>query len=146
MPPLPYASRAYQTTATETADPRHQVVLLFEALVRFLHRARQHMTDGDRYEQCQALVRAQKILSALMAALDRRHAPEFANQLFALYNWLHLKLSEAGISEDQAVLGEVLTIAEQLREAWQQAEINCQTEGTHGPATAVVGGAVRSAA
>jgi flagellar secretion chaperone FliS len=126
MTTLAYPAQAYQATEAATADPRHLVVLLFDAMVRFLHRAREATVQGDRYEQCQGVLRAQKILSALLAALNPGVEPAFVDGLFALYNWLHGKLTEAGMSDDPALLDEILAIVTQLRDAWRQAEVNCR--------------------
>lgn len=124
MAVTPYSARAYQITAIDTADKNHQVVLLFDAAVCFLYQAQAGMETGDHHAQCDAIVRTQRILSALMTALDREAGGELAEQLFGLYNWLHNLLSEASIADDLTLLGEALAVMADLRDAWRQAEHN----------------------
>jgi flagellar protein FliS len=121
-----YPALTYQATEALTADPRRQVVLLFDTMVRHLHRALDAMSRGEHYEQCQDIVRTQRILAVLLSALDAGAAPELAGGLYALYNWLYAKLTEASLDDDQALLGEALAIVTDLRDAWRQAEADCR--------------------
>ena len=149
MANVAYPNRAYQTTEAATADPRHLVVLLFDGMVRYLHRAREAMARGDHEAQCQSILRTQKILSALATALDEDVEPLFARRLFALYNWLHGKLTEASVGDDLALLEEVAGIVTAQRDAWRQAEANCRSEDslkTPVVSPLVAGGRLRNAA
>lgn len=115
-------ARTYQTTEAASADPRHTLVLLFDGLVRFLYQAREAMSVGLHEAQCENVIRAQRILSTLMASLDRNVAPELAETLWGMYNWMHGALTEASIRDDVEALGEVVETAEGLRAAWRRAE------------------------
>lgn len=128
MAPTPYSARAYQTAAVDTADRNHQVVLLFDAAVRFLHQAKEGMKVRDHHAQCEGITRAQRIFSALSAALDKESHPELSQGLFSLYNWVYNNLTEASIHDDVALLEQVLKIVSNLRDAWRQAEQNLRTE------------------
>lgn len=120
----PYSAKAYQTTAVDTADRNHQVVLLFDAAVCFLYQAQAGIEAGEHYAQCEAIIRTQRILSALTLALDKRVGGELAEHLLGLYQWLYNTLTEASIRDDLALLGEALVVMSQLRDAWRQAEQN----------------------
>lgn len=124
-----YSAKAYQTTAAETADQKHAVVLLYDAAVRFLCGARQAMEQHDYENQCENILRAQKIISTLMGALDRNVNPEFSDNLWQLYNWLHAKLTQAGIRDDLVLMEQIIEIMTNLREAWRDAEVACRAEG-----------------
>ena len=123
-----YSSRAYQAAAVGTADPRHLVVMLFDAAVRFLHEAREAMEKGDCEGQCSAIVRVQKILSTLMSSLNLDIAPALGGGLWQLYNYIHSRLSEASMRDDLAILGEAIELTTCLRDTWRQAEIVCRNE------------------
>ncbi|MEN6305843.1 MAG: flagellar export chaperone FliS [Armatimonadia bacterium] len=123
-----YPARAYQTTAAETADCKHAVVLLYDAAVRFLCGARAAMQAHDYENQCENILRAQKIVSTLMGALDRGVNPGFADNLWGLYNWVHANLTQAGIKDDMALLEQIIEIMTNLREAWREAEAACRAE------------------
>ena len=128
MAPTPYSARAYQTAAVGTADRNHQVVLLFDAAVRFLHQAQEGMRAGDHHAQCEGITRAQRIFSTLSAALDRESTPELSHSLFSLYNWIYNNLTEASIQDNTELLGQVITVVSDLRDAWRQAEQNLRAE------------------
>lgn len=123
-----YPAKAYQTTAVDTADRKHTVVLLYDAVVRFLCGARQAMETKDYEHQCENILRAQKIIATLMGALDRDTNPEFADNLWQLYNWLHANLTECGIRDDVALLDQVIDIVTRLRDAWRDAELQTRME------------------
>ena len=127
MPPTQYPARVYQTTDADSADPYHQVVLLFDAAVRFLHNAREAMDRGDYECQCEEIIRAQRIFSTLMASLDVTVEPQFTHPLWYLYNHVQARLAEAGMQGDLALMDETLALAASLRDAWRQAEINLRT-------------------
>lgn len=114
-------ARTYQETAQETPDQRHALVLLAEAIVRFLHQAREAIERRDYHGQCDRIIRAQRILSTLMASLDHSVAPELTAGLWGTYNWMHSSLTEVSIRDDVALLDEVLEVATHLCETWRQA-------------------------
>jgi flagellar secretion chaperone FliS len=128
MAALSYPSRAYQATAVDTSDPNHQVVLLFDASVRFLSRAREAMEKQDYEGQCTDIVRTQKILTTLMAALDMNANPEMGQSLYSLYSWLHTKLTEASIHDDVPLLDDLVAIVTDLRDAWREAELSLKVQ------------------
>lgn len=126
--PAPQSLKVYQNTAADTADSKHTVVLLFDAAVRFLCGARQAMEAHDYEHQCENILRAQKIISTLMGSLNYEVNPEFAKNLWSLYNWLHMNLTEAGIKDDAELLGQIIEILTSLRDAWREAEATCRAE------------------
>lgn len=123
-----YPARIYQTTEAATADPKRQVVLLFDAMVRYLHYAAEAMVRSEHYEQCRNIILVQRILTVLMSALDAQAAPDLAGGLYNLYNWLHARLTEASMGDDQDILNEVTQIITGLRDAWRQADMECRAE------------------
>ena len=123
-----YSARAYQSTAVDTSDRNHQVVLLFEAAVRFLTRAQEAMARRDYEGQCNDIVRTQKILCTLIGAVDVGVDPDAGQHLLTLYNWLHANLTEASLRDDTNLLAEITQIMADVRDAWRQAEQNLRTE------------------
>ena len=121
-------ARAYQTATTEAADPQQTLLLLLRGALRFLHQAREAMQRGDHEGQCDGIVRTQRIISALMTSLDRTLAPELAESLGSTYAWMHSRLTEASILDDQVLLEQVLECLTKLHEAWAQARRNLAEE------------------
>lgn len=115
-------SRAYQQTAVQTSDRNHTLVLLFDAIVGRLRRAQEAMAARDYQGQCENITRAQQIISTLSASLNDETAPELCACLRTAYNWMHASLTRASIEDNVALLGEVLEVADNMRQAWRQAE------------------------
>lgn len=121
-------AQTYQDTALDTADNKHLLVLLYDTALRHLHQAREQMAAGHLEAQCEAIIKAQRILSALMSALDSAPAPELAANLWNLYNWLHSQLAEASIRDEAEVLETVIEVLTKLGNAWREAEIACHQQ------------------
>jgi len=128
MAGITYSTKLYQQADVQTADKSHQLILLFDSAVRFLHQARDAMEAGNCEMQCTNIVRTQRIVSALMAALEPEFNPELAQSLWAMYNWIHANLTEASIKDDIILLGEILEIMTSLRDAWRQAAVQAREE------------------
>lgn len=121
-------TRMYQNTAADTADPNHTVVLLFEGAVRFLHQAQAAMQQKNYEDQCDNIIRVQRILSVLLTALDETVDPQICLALRGTYTWLHANLTEASLNDDLELLAVIIGILVNLRDAWRHAEQNVRTE------------------
>jgi len=101
------------------------VVMLFQAAVRKVLRARQALGEGQWEEKHTSISRAQEILQHLSLALDETRAPELAPRLAGLYAHLDRVLAEANLDNDADKLDYVLEILTKLAEAWQEAVSRC---------------------
>ena len=120
------AADTYQRAAVESADPRRLIVMLFDAAVRFLHRAAAAMAERQYEQQNRFLTRIQQILTELTCALDDDVDTEFCGNLRLLYTWLHTQLTEANLTDDREKLAQVTEMVEDLRDAWTEAETQCR--------------------
>lgn len=118
-------AQTYQNTALDTTDNKHLLVMLYDTALRHLYQARESMAAGELEDQCDSIVKAQRIISALMSSLDSDPAPELAENLWNLYNWLYGQLAEAGIRDDAETLETVIEVMGQLGEAWRKAAASC---------------------
>ncbi len=111
----------YLKTKIETASQPQLLVMLFDAAVKKLHTAKRAI-GGRKIEEAHTnLVKVQKIFSELMVALDFDMGGDLAKQLFSIYEFVHRRLVDANISQDTAIIDEVLPIVDQLREGWTAA-------------------------
>lgn len=113
--------RAYQQTQVLGSDPRRLVVLMCQALVRFLERAERAIQRKDFEAKADALYRAGAVLSELECSLDLATGGELAANLRRLYARLGRQIAEVDLSDDLAVLGEVLGGARRLADTWEEA-------------------------
>lgn len=127
--------QAYQKNQVMTASNEKLLLMLFSGLVRFIKSAQSAIKNGDIAEANNSLIKAQAILSELMASLDRS-VGKLAEDLFAIYEFMHRSLIEANIHKDEDKVQEVLEMAMELEETWSQA-VRALTTEKEGAATAV---------
>lgn len=119
----PYAQSAkqYQKQQVETASPEELLILMYDGAIRFLNVARKAMEEKNIEKSHNNLIRAQHIITELMASLDMEIGGEVAQNLFRLYDYLHYRLVQANIKKDTAMIDEVLSHLRSLKETWEQA-------------------------
>ncbi len=123
-----YGSNTYQQTQVEGVEQDYLVILLMQALIKFLNRAAHAMADGDLEAKGTSLGRAGAVLSELVCSLDDEAGGELAGSLRDLYTHWQVKLIDADIEDDLDTLNYVRQAAKGLADAWQEAWDKCQRE------------------
>ncbi len=115
---------AYKETSIRTASPGQLVLMLYAEAIRQCDLASGLMGTAGKKDpglieriNC-AVIRAQDIVTELMASLDFEAAPEISNNLFSLYSFFNRELTEANIAKDVARVKAVRNMLEELRGAW----------------------------
>lgn len=122
------APNVYQQTQVLGSDPRSLVVLLCQALVRYLARAQNAIERRDYEAKAVALVHAEQVLSELICSLDLEIGGDLAGKLRDLYAHLQRQLVDVDLQDDLDRLAYVVEIAEKLRDAWEEAADRCEEE------------------
>ena len=112
--------RQYQTTQVSTAGPAQLTLMCYDGALRFLAQGREAMLARRFDVQDKHLGRAQALISELLKGLDFAQGGEVAQNLDAVYRYLHDRLSTANRDDDVAALDEVRAALHELREAWSQ--------------------------
>ncbi len=119
---LSQSARSYKSVAVSTATPGHLVLMLFDGAIRFLATAAHGFSVENlsaRNEQIHNnLIKAQKILRELQCSLDLKLGGEFANTMFALYDFMLDQLQTANLAKDAAPIGNVERLLGEIRDAW----------------------------
>ena len=123
-----YGSNTYQQTQVEGVEQDYLVVLLTQALIKFLNRAAHAMADGDFEGRATALAKAGAVLSELACSLDDEAGGELTGNLRDLYTHWQIKLIDADIEDDLDTLNYVRQAVKGLADAWQEAWDKCQRE------------------
>ena len=123
-----HAPNAYQEVQVLGSDPRRLVVMLCQALTRYLVRAHNAIERRDYEAKSQALILAEQVLSELICSLDPDVGGDLAEKLRGLYAHLQLQLVDVDLQDDLDRLRYVIEIAEKLRDAWEEAAGKCQSE------------------
>jgi flagellar protein FliS len=112
--------RRYQREAVITATPAVRLTMLFDKMIHELRRADDGFERDDLKVVNDGLCRAQDILLALRGTL-RTDLWDGAVDLSQLYFALYRELLEANLHKDRGRARQVLTVVEELGDAWRRA-------------------------
>lgn len=126
----PYLKQ-YKQNQVETATPEQILILLYDGAIQFLNRAKIALEKNDNILFHTSILGCQKIIMEFMNTLDMELGGNFAERLYALYDYLYNSLLSTSINKNVAKLDEVLRHLTHLRETWIKAiEIaNAEKEG-----------------
>jgi flagellar secretion chaperone FliS len=111
---------AYRRAAVITADPKRLVLMCYEEAIKNLKIARVKYLARDYEEKAEALIKAQKIISALNTALDFENGGEIASNLHALYNYMTHSLMAADLKRDIKGMDHIIWMLVELKSAWEE--------------------------
>ncbi len=114
------ASEHYEQNAVTTQQRGKLIVMLYEGAIRFLNIAREKLQEGDYALKGVYIGKAQDIVLELNNSLNMDAAPEMANDLRALYNFIYRTLNEANIERSDTKISQCVDILSELHGAWEQ--------------------------
>ncbi len=118
----------YRNNQVFTSSPLELVVMLYDGALRFVRRAAAAM-EGQKYDEVHFNVdRAQQIVTELTASLDLDQG-ELSKNLYSLYEYIHLRLTEADLGRKGEPLSEAEKILLSLRESWAGASRIARRKG-----------------
>ena len=124
----PYLKQYRQTQINTT--PKEQILLmLYDGAVRFLHLAKEGMAERNIEKIHNNIIKVQNIITEFEAALDMKTGGEFAENLFALYEFISKQLTEANIRKNEAALDIAIKHMTELRDTWKEAVKKFKSEG-----------------
>jgi flagellar protein FliS len=129
MMPSPESDR-YLEAEVLTAPPHKRQLMLVDACVRFVEQARRHWRAGQDEAASECLIRAQKIVTELLAALNHEVDPKLTRRVASLYVFVFRALVDASLHRDEAKLDDALRVLQPQREAWEGV---CQELGAAAP-------------
>ncbi|GHD63355.1 MULTISPECIES: flagellar export chaperone FliS [Jeongeupia] len=104
---------------TANASPVQLVLVLMDGLLEEVARVRAHI-EHKRYEQKGlGINKCIGLLNGLSSALDLDAGGEVVTNLARLYDYCALRLNEAGLRLETAMVDEVAGLLSTLREGWQ---------------------------
>ncbi len=119
MFPNENARNKYRQVQITTNSPGKTLMMLFAGLFKLISDAKLTMATGERVITRGKIHRAHAILEELVAALDRKAAPDLCDQLEPLYVFTMAHLLEANIKQDVTKLDDCLRILTPVREAFE---------------------------
>ena len=124
MPPAnPYAKyiKQYQASNVNTATPEKLMILLFDAAIQFLIKAKNAIEEHNYKERSENIDGARKIIRELMRTIDLENGNDVSKMLFRLYNRMAMDLIKANVQKNAAKIDEVLEDLNNIRWGFQKA-------------------------
>lgn len=116
--------QAYQKDSIKSdlasADPHRIIQLLMQGALEKLALGKGCIDRADWEGKANALTRAIEIINALRDALDRDANPELVDNLESLYDYMVLRINEASVNKDSAIIDQVMGLILQIKSAWDQ--------------------------
>ena len=115
-------TQAYRSVGVETgvgaASPHQLVAMLYDGLLDSLARARGALRAGRIEVKAAELTRAVRIVDEGLKAALSPAGGELSRQLGELYGYLSLRLTQANLRNDEALIEECVRLVEPLQDAW----------------------------
>ena len=119
----PYAKNLNQYKNNEilTATPEKLMIMLYDAAIQFLFKARKAINENNPAESCNNIIGCQKILREFMKTIDLENGIEVGKHLFVFYDKLVKMLYKVNRKRDLDMLEEVINELKTLRSAFLDA-------------------------
>lgn len=117
------ALTAYKETRVKTASQGSLIIMLYDEGIKNITLAIEGMPDGkieaENIERIhQYILKAQDVITELMASLNMDEGGEIAENLLSLYSFFNQQLFQANMQKNPQPLITVRSMMEELREAW----------------------------
>lgn len=110
----------YKAQSLETLTKGEIVVKLFEEASKQISMGVFYANNGNTFKSYNCIAKAQKIIQTLNFSLDMRYA--ISLELNDMYLFLYEKLGEANAKKDIPLLKELLSLVDDLKVTFRQAE------------------------
>lgn len=109
----------YLETEVMTASPQKLQYMLIDAAIRNLQKGK-HLRGEQRHDEaCEALIRAQAIVTQVLSGLNRDLDPNLTAKVASIYMFVFRALNEAQVGQDDTKIDECLRVLEVERETWR---------------------------
>ncbi len=109
----------YLETEVMTATPQKLQYMLIDAAIRNLNRGKHLRSENLHDEACEALIRAQEIVTQILSGLNKDIAPDLTRKVASVYMFVFRALNEAQVGRDTDKLDECIRVLEVERETWR---------------------------
>ncbi len=110
----------YLNADVHTATPQKLQLMLVEAAIKNIHRAKIAWKEEKFDVGFETLSRAQDIIAEILCSLDVKGNPQIAKQLASIYLFVFRNLAEGGMTFEVQKLDDALRVLNSERETWRQ--------------------------
>lgn len=119
------AVAAYKETKVKTATPGSLILMLYGEGIKQINLAIEKMNvpkipakDIEEINKC--IIKAQSVITELMASLDLEAGGQIAQNLLSIYSFFNQRLLSANLKKDYKPLIEVRDMMKELETVWKQ--------------------------
>lgn len=120
--------KQYQQTQIQTATPEKLLIMLYNGAINFLNKAKVYMEEKDFAQTNTFMLKAQAIITEFMNTIDWEPNPDFAQNLYSLYEFMNYTLIQANIRKDPEKVDTVIDLLKTLKSAWEEASVKIAKE------------------
>ncbi|WP_147821987.1 flagellar export chaperone FliS [Salidesulfovibrio onnuriiensis] len=113
-------AKAYLTTQVETTTQGELLLMLYEAAIKFLKRAKIEMEKKDYAQKGIYISKAMDVISELADSLNKEKGGKITENLHSLYTFCNFHLAKANLKMDMDKIDEVIKIIDGIRSAYAQ--------------------------
>ena len=113
----PYAK--IKENSINTATPEQLTLMLYDGMVKFANQAVVALEKKDYENTNKFIQKVKNILRELQYTLNMDY--DIAHELFAAYEYMYRRITEANIESDMEKLNEVLGYLRLFRDTWKEA-------------------------
>jgi len=111
----------YQKNQIETASQEQILIMLYNAAINFLNKAKANLTENNDDAFHHNMDCCKNIIAEFMNTLNVEEGGDWAQVLYGLYKYLRKLCITSDISKETAGIDEVLKHLIRLRDTWIQA-------------------------
>lgn len=119
---------SYQN-ANYTLKKTRQIVLLYDAAIRFMQQAGQAIEEQDFERRYNLTQKVSNILSGLYAAIDHENGGQIAKILSSFYTGLDLKVISINRTNNLADVQYIIEELKNMRNSWEEIDKNYDERG-----------------
>lgn len=113
-------ARAYLSTQVETTTQGELLLMLYEAAIKFLKRAKIEIEKKDYAQKGIYISKAMDVIGELADSLNKDKGGEITENLCSLYMFCNIHLAKANIRMDTQKIDEVIKIISGIHAAYAQ--------------------------
>ena len=112
----PYAQ--YNQNKILTASPAELTLMLYDGAIKFCNIAIMGVEQNDVSKAHNNIMKVQKIIEEFQLTLNFKY--EIANDFNNVYNYVMMRLREANMTKDKAILEEIDEHLHTMRDTWKE--------------------------
>lgn len=110
----------YKEQAITTMSKGEQLIALLNEVLKNLRYGSMMYKDKNYPTAEKCTEKCKNIINYLSSVLDRQY--DISAELYELYYFMNQQIIKAEVKRDGAVLDELIPLAEQMRDTWEEAE------------------------